>query len=367
MFDFNPLNLMESAMLPEDSMELVLQIKRMLDGKGINVRWPSSDAFTSPSMRKSKRKGVGLQYFGQKIYDPADGDDPRRIDQNATASEPEDEMGDQQMIVQTFKSPRIVRMNVLLDVNKSMNMGTKGTLKSILGAACAGSGILSAKKFNDQASFVTYTHKPVTVLKAQNAGRLLTPALVHAVEDRDFVDDEFTGSWREKLLGNEAEVSETTSESGGLDKALHVVPGKVRSVVLVVTDFANMGDDDWEALRIAGIRHDTICVFVQDRRERELPKAPWPGMHYTLEDFRGQTQSFWVAPDSSPQWYLNQMRRFFGSVTTRKEFAENWERHEARILERLQECGVNSLIVSTDESDVAVHNLLAMLANKLRS
>lgn len=354
-------------MLPEDSMDLVLQIKRMLDGKGVNVRWASSDAFTSPSLRKSKRKGVGVQYFGQKVYDPADGDDPRRIDQNATAAEPEDEMGDQQMIVQTFKSPRIVRMHVLLDVNKSMNMGTKGTLKSILAAACAGSGILSAKEFNDQASFTTYTHKPVTVLKLQNAGRLLTPALVHAVEDRDFSDDESTGSWAAKLLGGEPEVSESQSQDGGLAQALQVVPGRVRSVVLVVTDFASMSADDWESLRIAGIRHDTICVFVQDRRERELPKAPWPGMHYTLEDFRGETKSFWVAPNNSPRWYLNQMRRLFGSVTTAKEFAENWERHEARILERLQECGVNSLIVSTDESDEAVQKLLAMLANKLRS
>lgn len=354
-------------MLPEDSMELVLTIKRMLDGKGINVRWPSSDAFTSPSLRKSKRKGVGTQYFGQKIYDPADGDDPRRIDQNATASEPEDESGDQQMIVQTYKSPRVVRMHVLLDVNKSMNMGTKGMLKSILAGACAGSGILSARKFNDQAAFVTYTHKPVTVLKLQNAGRLLTPALVHAVEDRDFTNDESTGSWAARLRGVEPEVSATASQDGGLALALQMVPARTHSVLLLVTDFANMNEDDWEALRIAGIRHDTICVFVQDRRERQLPKAPWPGMSYTLEDFRGQQKTFWVAPDSSPRWYINQLRRIFGSVTTAKDFAENWQRHEERILERLQECGVNPVIVSTDESDRAVQDLLALLASKLRS
>lgn len=354
-------------MLPEDSMEVVLQIKRMLDGKGVNVRWASGDVFTSPSLRKSKRKGVGIQYFGQKIYDPADGDDPRRIDYNATAAEPEDESGDQQMIVQTYKSPRIIRMHVLLDVNKSMNMGTKGTLKSVLAAACAGSGIFSARKFNDQASFATYTHKPVSVFKLQNAARLLTPALVRAVEDRDFIEAESSGSWSARLLGREQEVSETASQEGGLALALQTVPSRTHSVLLVVTDFANMNEDDWEALRVAGIRHDTICVFVQDRRERELPKAPWPGMSYTLEDFRGETRSFWVAPDNSPHWYLKQLRRLFGSVTTAREYAENWQRHEEHILERLQECGVNPVIVSTDESDRAVQDLLAMLASKLRS
>jgi uncharacterized protein (DUF58 family) len=351
----------------DETMDLVLQIRHMLDARGMSIRWPSSERLTSSSLRKSTRKGAGLQYFGQKVYDPADGDDPRRIDYNASAAEPEDEMGDQQMIVQTFKSPRIVRVNVLLDVNKSMNMGTKGTLKSILGAVCAGSGIKSAQKFNDQASFVTYTHKPVTVLKGQNAGRLLVAALVHSVEDCD-VEDTSVGTWAEQLLRHpDRQISAEASQAGGLALALQVVPSKMRSVVLVVTDFANMSDDDWEALRISGIRNDTIVVFVQDRRERELPKAPWPGMHYTLEDFRGESKSFWVAPDNSPRWYLNQMRRLFGSVTTREEFAENWKRHEARILERLQECGVNTLIVSTDESDQAVQDLLAMLANKLRS
>lgn len=348
-------------MLPVDeAMELVLQIQRELDaGRGVSVRWPSAERLTSPNLRKSKRKGPGLEFAGQKVYDPADGDDPRRIDYNASAAEAEDEMGDSDLIVQTFKSPRIIRVNVLLDVNKSMNMGTKGSLKSVLGAKCAGCGIKAAKKFNDHAAFVSYTHKPVTILKAQNAGRIMVSALTHAIMDRDFADavDE-TGA---------SVISENQSEGGGLSEALKTIPLKTRNVLIVVTDFANMDEDDWTALRMAGQQHDTIAVFVQDRRERELPKAPWPGQHYKLEDFRGETRSFWVAPDNSPRWYLNQMRRLFGSVTTREEYAENWRKHEANILENLQECGVVPLIVSTDESDEAVQNLLAMLANKLRS
>lgn len=353
----------------EDSMDTVLWIRRMLDSGEINIRWASGELYTSPSQRRSKRKGAGLQYLGQKVYDPADGDDQRRIDQPASAAEAEDEFGDSDFIVQIFKSPRIIRMNVLLDVNKSMNLGTKGMLKSVLAALCAGAGIKSAQDSNDQAGFVTYTHQPVSSFKAQNALRLLTPALIKAVEDRDFVEDEPAEiNWRRWFSGaGKRLTSEAPSEGGGLEKALQLVQRKIKNVVLVVSDFANMNEDDWEALRISGIQHDTVVVFVQDRRERELPKAPWPGMHYTLEDFRGETKSFWVAPDNAPQWYLNQMRRLLGSVTTRKEFAENWERHEARILERLQECGVNSLIVSTDESGNGVRDLLAMLASKLRS
>ena len=74
----------------------------------------------------------------------------------------------------------------------------------------------------------------------------------------------------------------------------------------------------------------------------------------------------WVAPEGSPQWYLNLLRKVFGSVTTKSEYAENFRRHEAAILERLSQCGVHALTVTTDEEEEAVQKLLGMLANKLR-
>ena len=89
-------------------------------------------------------------------------------------------------------------------------------------------------------------------------------------------------------------------------------------------------------------------------------------MHYSLEDFRGKTLSFWLAPEYMPRWLLQGFKKVFGSVTTAKEFSDNFSRHEAQILDRLHECGVHTLVVTTDEEDEAVEKLLALLANKLR-
>jgi uncharacterized protein (DUF58 family) len=355
---------MEVAMQLDNLTEVVLSIRQKLASRPIHIRWPTSESLTAASLRKSKRRGAGIQFFGHKLYDAADGDDPRRIDHNATASEPEDETGDQNFIIQTFKSPRIVRMHVLLDVNKSMNLGTQGTFKSLLGAVCAGCGIQSARKTNDLASFVSYTHHPLTVLKAQNAGRLLTKALVHAVEDMDLTAAP-ERSLMEKLRGDDEVVPDAVG--GGLAASLSLVLKKTRNVVLLVSDFVNMNDDDWEALRICGVRNDTIAVFVQDKRERELPTVPWPGMHYTVQDFQGHTHSFWIAPDNTSNRFLSLLRRVFGSVTTAAEYRQNFARHEAAILEKLQERGVNTIVVSTDEEETAVPQLLSLLTNKLRS
>jgi hypothetical protein len=57
----------------------------------------------------------------------------------------------------------------------------------------------------------------------------------------------------------------------------------------------------------------------------------------------------------------------FGSVTTPSEYRESFRVHEADILQRLQECGVNTLVVSTEKEDEAAPALLSMLASTLRS
>ena len=344
----------------EDTLDVVLELRRKLEARSIEIRWPTTENMSSSSPRKSKRKGPGFQWAGYKVFDAADGDDPRHIDHNLSASEADEDT----YIVRTFQRPRLVRVNILLDVSKSMNLGTKGTFKSLLGAVCAGCGIMSAKKVKDQASFVTFASQPLTILKARNAQRLLLPALVKAVEDRDAEPAEVADrGFRRK----DAPAQVDSPDGGGLALSMSAIHHPRRSVVLLVSDFVNMNEDDWEALRICGLRNDTIAVFVQDRRERELPQVPWPGMHYALEDFRGEKASFWIAPDNAPGWFLAMLRRVLGNVTTREEFAENFHRHETRILERLQECSVNTVIVSTDEEDEAVKSLLNMLANKLRS
>lgn len=136
--------------------------------------------------------------------------------------------------------------------------------------------------------------------------------------------------------------------------------------MLLISDFVDMNDDDWEALRVNCMTNEVLVVFVQDRRERELPRVPFPGVFYNLEDLRGRTASLWVAPDAAPRWYITLCRKLFGSSTTAAEYAANWKRHEENILQRLSECGASVFTVTTDEEDEAIRVVLGALANKLR-
>lgn len=344
-----------------DDMEVVERIRAKLEARAINVGWPTSENFSSASPRKSRRKGPGFEFAGSKVFDPADGDDSRKIDWNLTASEPDEET----FIVRTFRKPRVVRLSVLLDVNKSMNMGTKGTLKGLLAAAVAGCGIMSARKTKDRASFVSFARHPITILKAQNASRLLMPALIHSVKDRLVEDEDRYGIGNGGATARGAGGSDD-NDGGGLALALATARQREKALMLVVTDFANSNEDDWEALRINCMTNEVIVVFVQDRRERELPRVPFPGVFYNLEDLRGRSLSVWVAPDAAPRWYIQLCRKLFGSTTTAAEYAANWKRHEENILERLAGCGASVFTVTTDEEDEAIRVVLGALANKLR-
>lgn len=347
-----------------DEMEVVERIRAKLEARAINVGWPTSENFSSASPRKSRRKGSGFEFAGSKVFDPADGDDSRKIDWNLTASEPDDET----FIVRTFRKPRVVRLSVLLNVGKSMNMGTKGTLKGLLAATVAGCAVVCARKTKDRASFVSFARHPLTILKAQNASRLLMPALIHSVADR-LVEDEDRygiGSGSATASGAVSKSAHEDDSGGGLALAFATARQKEKSLMLLISDFVDMNDDDWEALRVNCMTNEVLVVFVQDKRERELPRVPFPGVFYNLEDLRGRNLSLWVAPDAAPRWYITLCRKLFGSTTTAAEYAANWKRHEENILERLAECGASVFTVTTDEEDEAIRVVLGALANKLR-
>src|SRR5262249_13227892 len=156
-------------------------------------------------------------------------------------------------------------------------------------------------KVKDRASFVSFARHPVTILKAQNASRLLMPALVHSVKDRLVEDQDRYGMASSATINGGGQPSslrdladkhlladddEQEDFGGGLALALTSASQRERALMLLVSDFVNMNDDDWEALRINCMKNEVIVVFVQDRRERELPRVPFPGMSYTLEDLR---------------------------------------------------------------------------------
>lgn len=336
----------------ETTLDQALDVRRRIIDCAIGIRWASSEMLASPADRKSNRRGTGDDHDGLKEYEP--GDDLRHADWAATAA-----TGDPNtVIIKTFYEPRVVRFNVLLDVFPSMNFGTSGTLKGRLAALCAACGIYSAGKMKDRVSYVTYTSQPETIRKNQGASRVLTDFLIHALEDGRAGADE----------ANEI-------EGGGLAASFNSVRTEHRAIVLVVSDFVNMSEDDWEALRVSGFKNDTIAVFVQDRRERELPEVPWPGASYSFEDYRGKNITLWVSPDNPPK-LVSGLTSVIGSaaakltgasaVTTRAQYAENFRKHEAAILDRLEGYGIKTVVVSTEQEEDAVHQVLRVLANKTR-
>lgn len=299
--------------------------------------------------RRSTRRGSGDEHDSMKEYEP--GDDLRQVDHFATAA-----AGDpDSIIIKTFYEPKVVLFNVLLDVNPSMNFGTKGTLKSRLAALCAACGIYSAVKTNDRVSYANYAAEPVTIRKNQGGSRVLTDFLIHSIED-----------------GPEAAQAEL-GEGGGLEAAFNALRGSNRSLVLLVTDFIKMSDNDWEALRVSGFKNDTVAVFVQDLRERELPEVPWPGASYTFEDYRGEEKTIWVTPDGADSWISRGIANVMAKITraseisSRKQYRENFQKHADKVLDRLESYGVKTVVVSTEDEETGVRSLLRLLANKVRS
>lgn len=335
----------------EDNLDIVLDLRRKIAEGELTIRWPSSEMLASALFRRSNRKGSGDERDGLKEYEA--GDDLRHANWSATASESDPNT----VIINTFTEPRVVRFNVLLDVNKSMSFGTTGSLKSRLGALVAGCGIITAAKARERISYATFAEQPVTVRRNQSATRVLTDFLMHAIED-----------------GNAAnEAATTNSEGGGMAAAFETINKKTRSFALLVSDFVNMSEDDWEALRVSGFRNDTVAVFVQDIRERELPEVPWPGASYAFEDPSGNKKTLWLTPDNPPK-FLAGVTGFISKlaarllkadeVTTREKYRGNFRRHEAQVLDRLESYGIKTVIVSTEAEMDSVHSLLRVLANK---
>lgn len=335
----------------EHTLEQTLDIRKKMHEGAVGIRWPSNEMLASIFDRPARRHGPGEIHDGYKEYEP--GDDLRHVDWIATAASPEEDPP----VIKTYFEPRVVRFNVLLDVNPYMNFGTVGTMKNRLAALAAACGIYSAAKMKDRVSYVTFSNEPVTIRKAQGASRILTDFLIHALED---------GASQEKAAEN---------PGGGLAAAFRSVRQAQKSMVLVVSSFTDFAEDDWDALRISGFKNDTVAVFVQDLRERELPEVPFPGASYSFEDYRGKTLNLWVTPDNVPSWLsglTNAIARIgaklsgAGAITTREQYREKFKAHEQKVLDRLRSYGIKTVVVSTEAETDAVRDLLRVLANKTR-
>lgn len=290
----------------------------------IPIDWKSENPLPGVGERKSKYRGPGADYVEFVPFE--DGDDPRYINWAMTARATDDEV-----IWRTVhQEEKEVKSVILVKTGHSMDFGTVRTTKRHLAAEMTASIFFALDKTRDKAGMILYSRDAVLEdLQPKSAMTNLYPAL-------------------EAILTADPYAPTAIKQKGdGLAKALSGLPTQ-KSLVFVVSDFMDMTDKDWLELGNAATYHDIVCIYVQDRRERELPKLPgllgFLGCFYAIQDYDGNRRIIW------------------NNARTRRKYAANFKKHEAAILSALEERLCQTMVVSTEEGDAALPKVLDLFA-----
>jgi len=192
---------------------------------------------------RSKFRGTGIEFEEVRPYMP--GDDVRSIDWNVTARTGEPH-------IKNYVEDRQLTLQLLVDTSRSMDFGSVAKTKREAAAdVCA---LLSyvAMSQQDQVGLCLFSDEPGLYL-APDKGQHHVLRVVREV---------------------------MAAEAGGSGSSLAAVLEhqlrhlKRRSLVIVLSDFLEVQEEDWErVLGRAARKHDVLCVRVFDPFEEELPKA----------------------------------------------------------------------------------------------
>jgi uncharacterized protein (DUF58 family) len=105
----------------------------------------SAHTVASAGARQSRARGAGLEFEDYRPYHP--GDDPRTIDWTVAARQA-------QLVVRVFRAEGHLRLHLLLDVSRSMGIGTPTKLLTAARAAAALAYVAGARR--DAAGLATF-------------------------------------------------------------------------------------------------------------------------------------------------------------------------------------------------------------------
>jgi uncharacterized protein (DUF58 family) len=293
-------------MIPEAIMRELRYIEVYTAKKIRNLR---VGAYTSPL------RGPGFDFDEHQVYRP--GDDVRRIDWNVTArlNVP---------YVRHTHAERELNVVVVMDVSRSMDLGTSHYSKKEVLTFITGSLLFSALSDQINTGFVAFADK---VLLSTPPRR--TRAAAWAVLQQ---------AWA---------LAPTSGSTEMLPAIRHLVKTLKRmSVVFIVSDF--MTEEDVFASRDLSMlaqHHDVIAVVPEDRAERALP----PGSGYlSVRD-------------------LESGRRAAIALTgwTRRRYAAELQRRREALTTAFYRVPMDHVFVPTDESPV--EPVLTMFAKRLRA
>jgi uncharacterized protein (DUF58 family) len=200
---------------------------------------------------QSPLRGSGFDFDEHQAYRP--GDDVRRIDWNVTAR-----MG--APFVRHTHAEREMNIMIVMDVSRSMALGSSGYSKKEALTFITGSILFSALSDQINTGFLAFSDRVLVYSRPRR-----TRAAAWSILEQCWAQTHSTGSGR-------ASPSKTTLMRPALSELLATL--KRMSVVFIVSDF--MTDDNalesGEMAQLAA-RHDVIAVVPEDPAERELPRG----------------------------------------------------------------------------------------------
>lgn len=326
--------------MTKQTEEEIAEILQRVAYCAIPISWRTNNPYPGVGNRKSTRRGPGLDFLGTALFQ--DGDDERHINWIATA-----QAGDDDEIYKTvYRQQKEIKAHIFVDVSRSMDFGSVRCTKRIVAAEAVASIIYALDKTRDKVACSVFSRDDVHAIVSSRSARYnLIPCLIEILESNP----------AGYVLAAAASAAASASAlpplpdavpGDGLSKAIASLPPS-RQLVFVVSDFMNMSKADWDGLGDLAAIHDVICIFVQDRRERELPEVGGFarfGFFYRIQDASGEGQWVW------------------NSAKTRQQWAENWKAHEASISNAIGALGGELLILSTEEGDAAVERVLNLFA-----
>jgi len=251
-------------------------------------------------------KGKGMAF--SEVRDYQYGDDIRNIDWNVTARF-------NQPFVKVFEEERELTVMLLIDVSGSRIFGTANLLKKNLITEISAVLAFSAIHNNDKIGVMFFSDRVEKFIPPKK-GRT---HILHIIRE----------------LINFTPASQGTNLSEALRYLTNAI--KKRCTAFVLSDFMDFKSNSVEpnffnALSIAGNKHDVIGVRIFDPREVELPPIG-------LVKFKDAetNQHRWV--DTS-------------SVDVRNSYAKWWRDTEQSLKQTFSRCKVDSMSIATNEDYV---------------
>lgn len=278
-----------------DTLDLLQRVRRI----EIKSRALSNNIFAGEY--HSAFKGRGMSFAEVREYQP--GDDVRDIDWNVTArfNKP---------YVKVYEEERELTVMLLIDVSQSLGTGSQVQIQRDLAAEIAATIAFSAIQNNDKIGVMLFTNKVEKFIPPKKGRK----HILHIIRE----------------LLHYTPTSTRTDIAAALEYMTLAL--KRRCTTFILSDFQD-SKDYYEALRIAGRKHDMVAIRLYDRRMAELPDvglmrvvdAETGHEHYidtSSKRVRDAHAAHWTAMHQRLSQQLNQSRIDHVSVRTDEDFVK---------------------------------------------